>query len=439
MKRAFWVTVVSVIGVLVFSLFLRSHNYSTWPRMGATFDEFAWPWLGISIIKDGVPRSWSYHPQYKDRQLVVWKGANFILVRPYLEHPPLFGMVAGGYAWLTGQKDFTQVRLVKMRALSLFFGASSVALVFWLATLLYGKLTGLLAALVYAVTPTVAVGSRLLQNENFFIPVWLLVLILLWYYLKKKKTVYRNAAAVLSGLLILAKIPWVTAGLSVFAILWYAKRYKDAWISLLMALGIGSLYILYGMYYDKTVFMGLMSLQLNRYDITFIGLYSLWLHPLLADRYYLDGWIYWGWASLLITIATIKKHWFLLIAVFSYGMIYVLGIPDEPGHGWYRYPFYPFLSIATALVLKEIAIKNPFYRFVFLLAVGLPLLNATWGAQFGFSYLIYRFYILFASLSFLPYIWRSTQGNRIANISFIIQSIFIIFLTSWAIMGYNEQ
>jgi len=318
-------------------------------------------------------------------------------------------------------------------------GGISIFLVFWLASLIYGNFTGLLAALIYAITPTVAVGSRLLQNENFFIPMWLGNLICLWYYLKTKNQKLLAIVGVMGGLLILAKIPWIAGAISAAGILWYAKRVKDAWKVLLISFLIGSLYILYGFYFDKTVFTGLMGLQLNRYDITFAGVYSLWLKPYLADRHFLDGWIYGGWLALFTLVSLAKKHWFLLLAMFSYAVLYVLGIPDEPGHGWYRYPFYPFLSIATAVALKEYVWSNSFYRFTFLLLIGLPLLSVTWGVSFGFSYFIYRAYILWSLISFLPYVVRHKVSYRLTDISFVIQSIFIFSLTMWAILGYNEQ
>lgn len=439
MKLSKNITAFLIAGIVIIGILLRGNQYATWPRLGATFDEFAWVWQGMSILKEGMPRSWSYHPQYKDREIIQINGANFILVRPYLEHPPFFGLVAGTFAMLTGQSEFTDIQLPKIRMFSLILGTVSVFFVFWLAALMYGNFTGLLAALIYAITPTVAVGSRLMQNENFFIPMWLGMLICLWYYLKTNNRNLRTVVGVLGGLLILAKIPWIAGAISAAGILWYVKRVSDAWKVLLISLAIGSIYIFYGFYFDKTVFTGLMGLQLNRYDITFAGVYSLWLKPYLADRLFLDGWIYGGWLALLVLISSVKKHWFLLFAVFSYAVLYAIGIPDEPGHGWYRYPFYPFLSIATAVVVRECIWPNPFYRFTFLLLVGLPLLSVTWGVSYGFSYFIYRGYILWSLISFLPYVARHKLSSRLTDVSFIAQCIFIFSLTVWAILGYNEQ
>ena len=48
----------------------------------------------------------------------------------------------------------------------------------------------------------------------------------------------------------------------------------------------------------------------------------------------------------------------LVSAVLSYFLIFLTAIPDEAGHGWYRYPFYPFLIISIALFIKEYFTKK---------------------------------------------------------------------------------
>src|SRR3989344_8224923 len=93
---------VFIVAILALGFWLRSDNLYTWPRTGATFDEYAWTWLGISLINDNVPQSWSRHPQYSNREDIIYQKTAFVLVKPYLEHPPLFGLVAGSYALLTG-------------------------------------------------------------------------------------------------------------------------------------------------------------------------------------------------------------------------------------------------------------------------------------------------------------------------------------------------
>ncbi|MEK7551087.1 MAG: hypothetical protein AAB532_00610, partial [Patescibacteria group bacterium] len=95
--------------ILVLGLILRFNNLYTWPRAGSTFDEYAWTWLGINLIQNHTPISWSPHPQYTDKKHVIYQKTDFFVVKPYLEHPPVFGLVAGSYALISGVKDMYDV------------------------------------------------------------------------------------------------------------------------------------------------------------------------------------------------------------------------------------------------------------------------------------------------------------------------------------------
>lgn len=432
--------IIALFAILALGIFLRSHNLYTWPRKGATFDEYAWAWQGISLIQNKVPTSWSFHPQYKNRKIITYQKTAFVLVTPYLEHPPLFGLVAGSYALLSGSEGMFDIDIKNIRGLALILGTLSILMVFLLANKLYGKGIGLLSALLYATIPTVVVGSRIVQNENFFIPVWLASLYLVASYLKNKRIWMRNSAVILAGLLILAKVPWIAAPFSIFIIFLHNNRYKDALITLVVAATIFLTYFVYGFYYDKDIFLGLWGLQLNRYDISFSSVYALFQKPYLADRFFLDGWIFWGWISFfLVFLKNFKKHIILISAVLSYFLIFLAAIPDEAGHGWYRYPFYPFLVISIALFIKEYFSKNFILTFLFLVFVGTSLFEATWKSTFGFSYIIFRFLIIGWGLVLIPQYLPAKiylKAGRIISYSWFV--IFIL-MNVWAILLYNEQ
>lgn len=430
-----------VLGVIILlGFFLRFHNLYTWPRVGATFDEYAWTWQGMSLIQNKVPTSWSYHPQYPNRKPIKYQTVNFVMVTPYLEHPPVFGLVAGTYAILNGARNLYDVDIGKIRGLALILGTGSILLVFLLASKLYGKGVGLVSALLYATIPTVVVGSRIVQNENFFIPLWLLSLYLTVLYIKNKKGWLRNVIALLCGLLILSKVPWGAAAFSVAIIFIYHKRYKDALILSSIVVCMFLLYFVYGFYYDKDTFLALWGLQLNRYDIGFSSIYALIQKPYLADRTYLDGWIIGGWvAFLLLCVSNFKKNVILISAVLSYFLVFLAGIPDEAGHGWYRYPFYPFLIISIALFLKEYFAKNFLLTFLFLVCVGTTLFELTWTVAFGFSYFVFRFLIVTWGLVLIPQYLQNSKTIKLGRIVSYSWLSFYILINLWAVLTYNEQ
>jgi 4-amino-4-deoxy-L-arabinose transferase-like glycosyltransferase len=230
--------------ILILGFYLRSNNLYTWPRLGATFDEYAWTWLGITIIQNHVPQSWSPHPQYKNARDITYQKTHFRLVKPFLEHPPVFGLVAGSYALLSGVKDIYSVDLYHIRGLALFLGVLSIFILYIFAAEVYGYQIGLLSALIYATVPTIVVGSRIVQNENFFIPFFLLSLFLIHKFLKTKKAWFRNLAAAICGILILAKIPWIAAAFAICLILLYLKKPKDVLKFLSIVIPLSLLYFI---------------------------------------------------------------------------------------------------------------------------------------------------------------------------------------------------
>lgn len=435
MKRYLHSIRYALIIVLVIGFLLRLHNLTVWPRHGATFDEFAWTWLGINLIQKEIPISWSPHTQYKERKEIKYQGAAFLIVKPYLEHPPLFGLVAGSFAIANGAKDMYDVTLGKIRPLALILGMFSILMIFLLTKEIYDKKVALLTSLLYATVPTIVIGSRIVQNENFLIPFWLLSLYLITRYLKSGKKKFRNLAALIAGLLSLAKVPWLVVGLSLSLILSFKNRWKDTFITVGITLSFFLLFVIYGLFYDKELFINLWKLQLARYDISFSGFFSILKDPLLVDRFYVDGWIYFGWFSIFFKASEFKKHFLLLIPFIAYLTLYIFAIPNEPAHGWYRFPFYPFLFIASALVLKEELKKISLISLLFIFIVGLSLLANTWQITFGFSYTIYRVFIFVAALSVLLPLWEMRIFKSQTLYSWIL---LFILLNIWSVFAYLE-
>ncbi len=295
-------------------------------------------------------------------------------------------------------------------------------MVFMLSKEIYGSRVALLSSLLYATVPTIVIGSRIVQNENFLIPFWLLSLYLILKYLKTGKKKFRNIAAVIAGLLSLAKVPWLVVGLSLSMILSYKGKWRDAFIVGGIVAAIFSLYILYGIYFDKELFLNILKLQTARYDISFSGFFSIFQNPLLVDRFYLDGWILFGWLSILFLLRDLKRNFIIVIPFIAYFITYIFGIPNEPAHGWYRYPFYPFLLISSALVIREEFKKVSFISLLFILIVGLSLLSNTWQSAFGFSYIVYRLFILLAAIPLFYLLWRNKTSSK------LILAWLIVFL-----------
>jgi 4-amino-4-deoxy-L-arabinose transferase-like glycosyltransferase len=421
---------------------LRTVNLGTWPREGATFDEFAWTFLGLNLINTGVPVSWSPHAAYTNtREYYNPQGAHFRLVTPYLEHPPLFGLVAGLSARAVGARTFDDVKVGRIRYLALAMGVAAIAAVYLLSSAIYGERVGLVSAGVYAVIPTVVAGSRIVQNENFFIPLFLLLLYFVHRFADRGGGKGSLAVVLLlSFLLPLAKVPWIAAPAAAAGCFAVRKNWKAAGLTVLAAvLSVGT-YIAWGMYWNRELFGKLMALQTARYDMSFDGFLSLVTMPLVTDRLYTDGWIYFGWIAMALLIADKRKSLTpVTVGFLAYLGIYLFAIPNEAGHGWYRYPFYPFLAIAIAAFLTEMFDKNRIMTFVALAVVGLPLFEHVWVPVFGFSYAIYRVYIALSAIGMLPLVFSSRKLATLSSAFVRIAAVAVVLLSVAAGLGYNEQ
>ena len=418
-------------------IILRHDRFRTIPRHGATFDEFAWTWLGINLIQKHEPISWSSQPQYNNRVHLKYQGAAFWIVKPYLEHPPLFGLVAGSFALANGVNNMYDVTLAKIRPLAIALGAFSIFMVFVLSKEIYGREVGLLSALLFATVPTIVLGSRIVQNENFLIPLWLSCLYLILKYLKSGRKRFRNAAGILAGLLSLAKVPWLVVGLSLSMILSFKGKWKDAFLVGGVTALIFSTFIIYGLLLDKELFLNLWKLQLARYDISYAGFFSIFKDPLLVDRYYLDGWIFFGWFSILLLMRDLKKNFMILIPFLAYFIMFIFVVPNEPAHGWYRYPFYPFLIIATAVTLYEEFKKISLVSIFFILLVGLSLLSNFWQNTFGFSYLVYRLFILLSAVPVFIILWKDIKG-KFPHVLMFSWLILLVIFNIASVLSYIE-
>lgn len=437
-KLIFKFRFVILILILFLGFILRNHNLNTWPRLGATFDEYAWTWLGINLIQNHTPISWSPHPQYTNRKHLTYQGAKFWIVNPYLEHPPLFSLVAGSYAIANGASNMLDVDLQKIRGLALLLGVLSIFILYVFSAELYGYKIGLLNAFIYSLVPTVVIGSRLVQNENFFIPLFLLSLYLITKFIKTNNSWFRNTAAIICGILTLAKVPWIAAALAIVLILFYLRKYKDSFKFLGVVIPIFLLFFVYGFYLDSKLFIELWQLQLQRYDIAFNSIFALFTSPFLADRIMVDGWVYFGWFSIFfLSIKDFKKNYMVLLPFLAYFSIYIFAIPNEPSHGWYRYPFYPFLVISIGLFLKEYFNKNNLLTFLFLIFTGLSMLQLSWGQNVGFSFIVFRAFLVLFGISLTPLFLAKTKN--ISTFSSYLSLAIILFLSVWSILKYNEQ
>src|SRR4030065_2698458 len=176
-------SIILLAAIVILGNTLREFSYAEVPNPGETRDEYSFGWLGISLLKDRFPVAWSGIKAYgssdyqkinvdhifdKDEYLPL-----FPINKPCFYHPPVFGLLVGGYAYAKGVRTFQDASVIILRRPVLKLGIATTILVFILANLLFGKGVAILSSLLYSTVPTIVISSRLALAETGYIPLFL--------------------------------------------------------------------------------------------------------------------------------------------------------------------------------------------------------------------------------------------------------------------------
>jgi len=381
-----------IVGVLLLVIILwgnkmREYSYAQVPLPGETADEYSFAWVGISLIDSGYPTGWSGTGGYKnhDYQRINVDGIYdnhpekplFAIDKPWFDHPPLFGLLTGGYAYLKGVRNFEDASVIIIRRPMLKVALITSILLFVLTAVLYSVYHGLFAVLLYNVIPTEIISSRLALSENLIIPLFLLALLLAHLATRSNKIFYWHLACMVVFLSLLVKLSALAIPISLSLIILSsgsANRYyylKTLILSVFFGL---SIFVLFGAVYDFGTFVSVIKANSAR----FFGagseiIYQTLTQPKITNLKYLtDGWIVLGWISFLLVALGLwknKSDKVIFLAGISYFAIFMV-FGSEP-YGWYRFPLYPFFIISIVRLFEHFWHNGNI--FVFFIATMLPI------------------------------------------------------------------
>jgi hypothetical protein len=268
----------------------------------------------------------------------------------------------GAYSISRGITKFDQVDISVYRHLMLYFGAINIFILFYVVYLSSNISTATLASLIYATVPTHVLSLRLPISDNMVATFSLLAVLFIILYLQSKLTLWLVLSALVSGSALLLKSTGVFIPVAIVAILFSKKQFKAS-ITIIVSTAIFlGLWFLYGYYYNWDVFLKIMSLSSGRELFSPTVIINLFETFRIGEKTMgIDGWFIWGWISLVAFsfIKFNKKEISKTIVPFMIGS-YLVFFTIMSGHikGWYRDPFYPYLSWAMAAFLVEV-IRRP--------------------------------------------------------------------------------
>lgn len=456
---------ISLSLIIALGLKFRFRSYNVYPPIGENFDEQVLVWVGSSLINNGVPTGWSFIDDYKSNNkghlvnATDW-GINidgrkpkfdsfftfpkplshdiemtldgyttqFTLVQPQVEQPPLGPLLASFLSGSFKKANFELVTLKEMRISVILFSVISMVCIFLISYLSFGMLIGLLSALIYALTPIIIISSRLVTAENYLTPLLLLGVLFTQLWIMKEKNLFLFLASFLIMVCYLIKPFGISLGGVVFlAILAFNKPKKYLiFPAVFSILGILTFFA-YGNFYAPKLFPKIVAYQVNRLYSPLEGILKIIIPKI--TKIFLDGWIIFGWLSIaaLAFQRNFKKYFWIISPVLS--LLFMFTLYGGQDYGWYRLPIYPFLSIATSVILmKGIRQSQPWVGITFLITV---FTTSLWWGFFGLTWnsvvLPFRLVMVSIFLFLLLGFINSTKMKVISSLTLII----LILITFW--------
>lgn len=420
-----------VIFILLLSLLLRLHNYDIYPQRGASSDEYTYSFLGISLLTEQIPISWSYFTAYKNKYDLIIDKLYFPIVSPYFDHPPLNGLLVGGWSILFGYNTFYEVELRIIRLMPIMLSMVSSIFVFLLGKHFYGYKTGLWALLIFGTTTIFVINGRVVFAENLLTPLILSAIYLFSIWNKNINNKRALIFGIICGFALWTKEVGVILYLSLLY-LFILNRVRLNRVLILsgMFFTFFGAYFAYGWIYDWEVFKGIIESQSSR----IVGpetLHLLLSKPIIVNKVYNDGWYFLGFLSFFFSFFNYSKHRILLIPAVAYFMILIFSLTKDGEMGWYMIPMFPFMALFTAYFLVESTKTKSWFIFLLLIFVGLADIKFIYEENFGLTTSQFRviIFFLFSPLMILFLLRRERLFYWLGNFWFYLFIAGSVFLT----------
>lgn len=353
--------------LLALGAWLRLSARLEQPAFGETKDELADLWNGWHLVRGLLPCSWGdmeFAASYSERHHLFWFGNPYVIVRPYVDRPPLFPFLTGLVSGARSAPSFFFTSLERARLLPIALSLLSLAVVFLAgreasrpangSSSFEGRdatLSSLLGLLLVAASPAAVLGSRLVKADALLA---LLFVTALWLALREERR--PTAAGAWALFLVAVAGPWtkeigVLAG--VLPALWLfragtARSRRLAALILGVTVTSAGAYIGYGFAVGGDAFGKVLAAQAAKPG----GFDTLWNIAASGDVAHrslpaLAGWTVTLWVlAVASALRAPGRHGALALAAVLY--LLAIGILAKPeAFGWYRIPLYPLLGAAA--------------------------------------------------------------------------------------------
>lgn len=425
--------VVCVVGL---GVLLRSINLDSLHSIEA--DERSWHQVGLSLLRDGVPATWTiFYAAYNSPVVIPCAQGSGIAVRPYLDHPPVFSLLIGMWAYLVRQTDFCEVNWVLLRIPMIILAGATLILTFLFVRRFLGLSSALFALLAFTFFPSHVVASRFIATEHFI--AFLLLLGLYCFSFWDDLSSQRSRNYLLLFLLVLCvvaplvKLTGVVVPVSLILLACVHRRWH---LALFFGLGLlfsFLLFFLYGWYYDLHTFLTILAAHHNRPQSS-THFWSFFTAHDLGNFPFFDPSVIVGLSGVFSVgvVHSWKRSAYIITPLIVLSFLFLWVAPVDAS-AWYRYVIYPFVAIGLGFVFSRLYHNDfthlPLFLPLLFVMLDLGLLQRQDSLRIGLL-------ILYGVL-LLPML----VGSRFLPFRFVfVPSLFLLFFfeTLWVagVLGY---
>jgi uncharacterized membrane protein len=376
--------VLALAGITLLGVALRFHLYTQAPLFTDNMDELQFTWLGLNLIEHGDAYTWSWFPDYASYLPLGAFGTTMPMVHHWMDHPPLFGYIMGGWVWLLGDRNMLDVTPAQVRVLPVVWSSLTVPLVYLLGRQLVGVGPALVGGLLLATSPAAVLMGREAEPESLQ-AVLLLVALVCTLRLVRDETTSPNRQSLrwsVGGLLLccltapIMKVSGLAiAGICLVILVLHGRRRLAALTGAAAIAGL-LFYVLYGFLVDWQLFLHILRSQAaNRLGVMsgfdFIA-GATGINRPLRDGWWLLGWISIGGLLLSFQSGDRRRELFLVWPAVAYAatMMLLAGEKQIQLYGWYKVIIYPEVYLAAGFLAWTVVRRASLAGLTLLLVLG---------------------------------------------------------------------
>jgi hypothetical protein len=379
-----WLTweTLAVLGVTALALFLRLHQDTAAPLLTDNADELQFTWAGLNQILHGDAYTWSYYPGYSSYTILHANGTTYPLVHHWLDHPPGFSMIMGGWVWLLGVRDMLDVQLWQMRLPPVVFSTLIVPLTYLLGRRYVSRYAAFCGAALLATAPAAVLFGRVAEPESVQAVLLLVALLLTGNLLGERSSLWSAAGLLLCcAAAPVMKMNGIAVAGTCAVILVAAGQWRLG-LAVVCAGVVGVLlYALYGAVTDWRLFVAMWNANAgNRRGV--LAAFTFIASPSGVNRDLRDGWWLLGWIGLGLLAAGARRRRELFLvwpaAAYLLTMTVLIGDWQAEHLGWYRQIVYPEVYLAAGYLAWEAIVRRSLPLLALLLALGATTATNWW-------------------------------------------------------------